>query len=115
MTERKRKKEEVKDANVQSRMYLARMSSPDIPDGYINSMPATSIDACFVERITDKARILGKSKNVEAAASDVQITPRLSEKHYSRVKKFSFEYNATNCSYMDRYREAMPERHLLMT
>ena len=101
-----------------NRSYTARKPTPEVADGHINAMPAITIDACYDERRLNKSRFLSKPKdNHVAGQSEVHaiITPRLSKPDMTPSKNFSVSFNAINCSHMERYKEARPERHQQLT
>ena len=81
-------------------------------------MPAMTVDTCYGERLLNKARFLSKPKKNhvdEQLKAHHIITPRLSKPDTTSSKNFSINSNEINCSHMERYKEARPEKHEKLT
>ena len=94
------------------------MPTPEVADGHVNAMPAMTVDTCYGERRSNKARILSKSEGNLIDGQDVPlpiVTPRLSKPTAIPPKNFSISSNALNCSHMDRYKESTPNMHQQLT
>ena len=108
-------KKETGAIEVRNDPHSARLPSPDITDGHINTMPAISVDYCFEERRMKKFRTLSKSSNNVQAVTDIKVTSRLSELNADLQRHFSCDNNARNQRYMDDLRERLPDEHQILT